>query len=168
MLDMIIIGLGLCLSAALCAHFAQKRGRDPIVWFFLGILLGLLALILLFILPPATREKPVGPIETSASLPETGLNDSSWDQGKGTKEEVVAPQAHSLDPSDIPLVERDWFYLDADRTQVGPLLFADLQDQFKDGSVDSDTYLWSEGMKNWQYLKDLEELQSLLSDDAEV
>lgn len=46
------------LMGSLNAYFAHKRGRDPIAWFMIGILLGILGLGLLFLLP--RLEQPPG------------------------------------------------------------------------------------------------------------
>jgi hypothetical protein len=44
--------------AAACAYYSQGRGRRPAVWFGIGLLLGLIGLILLFIMPVVKRKDP--------------------------------------------------------------------------------------------------------------
>lgn len=50
---------------ATCAHFARKRGRRPVVWFFLGTSLGLFGVALLFLLPKIEPKKWPGPLPMS-------------------------------------------------------------------------------------------------------
>ena len=38
------------------AYLANQRGRDPYIWFALGVVFGILAMLLLFILPPVKSE----------------------------------------------------------------------------------------------------------------
>jgi len=49
----LLIWLGL---AAICTNSARKRGRSPALWGVLGLLIGLFALIALYLLPPVKSE----------------------------------------------------------------------------------------------------------------
>ena len=37
------------------SHFAKKRGRAPLIWFFLGLFLGIFGLALVFLLPKVEK-----------------------------------------------------------------------------------------------------------------
>lgn len=50
-----VIGI---LFGLICAHYAKQRGRNPRNWFFVGLLLGVFGLILVFLLPKKTVDKP--------------------------------------------------------------------------------------------------------------
>ena len=51
----IIVLLGQAIvSAGFCAYLASQKGRDSVVWFFLGLLFGLLALIAIAAVPAQT------------------------------------------------------------------------------------------------------------------
>ncbi len=116
---LLLSGLG-----AVSAHFAKKRGRDPVAWFFIGFLFGLLGFAVLFILPAIEEEV--------ASEPK-GLGDAF----KG----------------------REWFYLNAEGKQVGPLPFGDLDLAWKSGVINEETYVWSEREADWQRIKEIRRLR---------
>jgi len=61
------------LFGLLAAYFANKRGRNPYPWFFIGFFLGLIGVILLFVLPKIEKKeekKQIKPL-TPPPLPET-------------------------------------------------------------------------------------------------
>lgn len=143
------------LIGAATAHFAKQRGRDPTIWFFIGILLGLLGLILVFIMPALngtqTQQSPSGSGGTdSISRPSS--------QAESVKEE------HSLPRHDFFV--KDWFYLDDARKQQGPVPFDTLKREWKEERIGHATFIWSEGMDNWKKIGDFSELKDLL--DAEI
>ncbi len=47
------------IVGAFTARYAPKKGRDPFLWFFLGTLLGLLGLLILYLLPSKLPKKQV-------------------------------------------------------------------------------------------------------------
>ncbi len=78
------------------SYFAQKRGRNPYLWFFLGVFFGPFPLIALFLMPSfesqeKTEEKP-----------------------KIIETEAIRVSPHS------PFDQYDWYYLDEARKQHGP------------------------------------------------
>ena len=44
-------------AGLLCAWIAPKRGRDPRIWFFLGVLFSFFAIGLILLLPPSKKKK---------------------------------------------------------------------------------------------------------------
>lgn len=44
----------------------------------------------------------------------------------------------------------DWYYLDQNRQQVGPVTGSHLQELQDQGVIGPNTYLWKEGMESWQ------------------
>lgn len=127
------IVLWLCLGTA-TAYFADQRGRDPLVWFMLGMLLGFLGLLLLFLLPPVSDEGPVEEAEYNL------LN-----------QKEVSPQSHDY-------MIKEWFYYDDRRNRQGPIRFENLRELWKKGHIGEETFVWSEGMDGW---KKIEEIQNL-------
>lgn len=119
------------LIGCFCGYIAQKRGRDYVIWFFIGMLLGIIGLIVLLVLPPV---KPTEVEEVTKELP----------------------------PS--PLRQVDWFYLDLDHNQIGPLSFEQLAKAWRDGKIGESRYVWSEGMENWMTIKDQPDLMFQLKD----
>jgi len=119
------------------AHFAKKKGKNPRLWFTLGILFGLLSLPILLLLPKGKlrREAPAA---------------------KKTPPIKAAPKR-----TDAHL--KRWFYLDPEHKQIGPMEFTDLAKVFKEKQLGKESYIWGEGMTTWQQLTQLPELEQELT-----
>lgn len=120
-----------------CARIAHNRGRNSNLWFFLGAVLGIIAVILLFILPTKAATAP--------SIQITQKNESS--PPSYTPSEDVAN-----DPPK-PL----WYYLDAEEKQYGPMSLLALKEAWDANEITPNTYLWNETMSDWQTLESLPE-----------
>lgn len=126
--------LSLTLSILLafsCCHHAKRRGRHPGIWFILGALFGILALIVLFILPlPKARrnQKPDQP-----PLPK-------------------APPLAAISPLHR---EKLWYYLDEEKNQFGPMSLHALGRAWDEKKIQERTFVWNEAMENWQHLKEV-------------
>lgn len=136
-----IFSLWLLMGGA-SAFIAQKRGRDPLVWFIIGTLLGLLSVVLLYILPAITKKaEPQYENIAGGSLPlESDL--------------VGISRQYS---------NTEWYYLDRDHKQQGPVPFTALQTLWGDGFIAFNTYIWREGMSEWQTI----EVQPFLADSLD-
>lgn len=44
------------------SHLAKKRGRNPVGWFFIGLLFGIFGVLVLWFLPPLEVVKPMQPV----------------------------------------------------------------------------------------------------------
>lgn len=128
----LIISLWILFGAA-SAYYGQIKGRDPILWFVLGALFGVISLIILFFLP--TLEPKEEPIE----------------------EQVIAEEPLLNTFKSIRL--RDWFYIDNDQKQQGPVTFTLLRRKLYDGTLNNSTLVWSEGMEGWSPANSIEELK---------
>ena len=112
------------LMGTLCSYLARQRGRDPAIWFFLGMLLGILGVIVLFILPDLSKtEKPVQE-EQEALYSESQISP-----------EIRFPQ---------------WFYLDKEKKAQGPFSFEQFSNLWKEGVFNEEAYVWKEGMAKWE------------------
>lgn len=49
-------------------------------------------------------------------------------------------------------LNKDWYYLDAQNEQKGPVSVANLKQLFRSGAVTGNTYIVTEGMGNWELL----------------
>lgn len=140
------------LTGAATGHFAKQRGRDPVIWFLIGIFLGLLGLLLLFIMPVVSdaeqKESMEGASQSSSSLFEESFH-----------EEEPAKLKHDF-------LIKDWFYLDETRKQLGPVSFDIIKGAWKEGKIGPSTFLWSEGMENWKKLENLHEMKEYLSAES--
>jgi hypothetical protein len=131
----IFISLTLWLiMGSLTAYFASQRGRDPIAWFVLGMFLGLLGLLILFLLPNLT--------DKSENSSDEGMDES---------------QLFEADYVDVSkeYIGKEWYFLDDHREQQGPLSFESLQDEWRKNKISTDSYVWSDGMADWKRIIDL-------------
>lgn len=122
------------------ALFADGRGRSMSIWFILGMLFGLFALGALFLLP--------------------SLKNSNG------KNESIDPKVDEVNKENVADYDFEWFYLDRENVQKGPIDFEDLCIAWHDGVVTSDTYVWYEGMENWKLIGENEMLMKRLADSS--
>jgi GYF domain 2 len=116
------------------AYYANQRGRDPVVWFMIGMLLGLFGLLLVFILPSGKTENKEQSIDSTHDI-----------------------TVFTAVP-DYPLV--GYYYYDRNQNRQGPLSLDDLKNAWTQKQVDKETFVWYEGLLDW---KKIEELQNLLT-----
>ena len=128
MQTLLTLAIGAVFGAA-CSYYAKQRGRDATTWFFIGLFFGLIALILLFILP-----------------------------NKKAAEEAPAPIVEILTPK-INTPTLFWYYLDAGNNQFGPMSFDALQAAAKDNKVTDQTYVWNEKMDNWKIFGEIPKIE---------
>jgi hypothetical protein len=114
-----------CCSGFLSAYLAFRRGRDPYVWFFIGVFFGFLGILALFFAPSKQRRKKNLPVE----MP--------------TFEEII------IGPSD-----KFWYYLDAAHKQKGPMSFSALNKAWKQGTITTQTFVWQEEFSDWKPLQE--------------
>lgn len=118
----------LCMGI-LGAHYARKRGRQPLAWFGITLMMGIFGFAMLFLLPkidkknsPPPTPRPLQPIKRS----------DSW----------------------LKL----WYYLDPQHVQQGPFEFPDFIKTWKEKHIGDTTYVWGEGMAEWKQLRNQPEL----------
>lgn len=129
------------MIAFMTSRLAERRGRNPANWFLYGILFGLFATATLFILSPLTpQEKP------------------------SRVRKIAEKEAPPSNLSNCPFEEKDWFYLNDEGQQVGPLSFMALRKVWNDGTLDQTTYVWSEGMLEWHAVEDVANMMSVLGE----
>lgn len=134
----LFLTIALCLMiGAATAYFANQRGRDPLIWFMVGMLMGLFGLLLLFLLP-VVPDEGVPPQE---AIPE----------------QIDTPRTITHD-----YLVKDWYYYDRNRERQGPIRFEKLKDLWKESELHEDSFVWSEGMPGWQKIEDLHSLYSFL------
>jgi hypothetical protein len=119
------------LLGAVSSYYAQIRGRDPLSWFFLGVLLGVLGPIILYFLPP---------LDPKAAP--SGTEDFESDK------EAPAQSVRF----------KEWYYLDKANSQQGPITFLALERLLDQGALSKASLVWCEGMQNWQPVSSVAEL----------
>ncbi len=110
------------------SHFAKKRGRAPLGWFFVGFSLGIFGPLLLFMLPKVGAKK-TRPTHKPLPVPKQS---EAW--------------------------LKMWYYLDPAHEKQGPMEFPDLIKTWKDKGICEASYIWGEGMGDWKRLSDLPDL----------
>jgi hypothetical protein len=127
----------LFILGAINAYFAKIRGRDPVAWFVIGMLFGVLGILAVFLLP--------------------ALNKNENGETAGTPKE--------LDPTPSKFSHKDWFFLDDNHTQQGPYSWDGLNAAWRENRFNSTSYIWCEGMPEWKKVEDvdglLDELQTI-------
>jgi hypothetical protein len=125
------------LIGACSAYYAQIKGRDPITWFVVGMLLGLFSLIILYFLPPLEQKiEPAEPLEEiAASEPLSYQRDCRF---------------------------RDWFYLDQTHNPKGPLSFYALRELWHSKNISPQTLVWSDGFSSWSKIEEVSDLNEML------
>jgi len=70
------------------------------------------------------------------------------------------------DKRNTTLNTRDWYYLDKENKQVGPITFDLLKKEFSANKILDKTLLWSEGMEDWKSFDKLSYLQIVIKNEA--
>jgi len=122
------------------AYFAQQRGRNPYIWFAIGIFFGLLGLLFVFLLPVVNANEE---------------SDSNVDK------ESFAPL---LPQKNHEFLINDWFYLDSQNKQQGPISFNALKKMLEEEEIKRSTFVWSEGMPDWKKIEEFGELKDFLEE----
>ncbi len=141
----------------LTAYIAKQRGRNPVIWFFIGLFFSLFGLILLLLLPskinlqPKQEDIKVPDIKTTHSE-SAALSDDSMYSG----------------PS-MPRISRDtsldWYFIDNTSKIIGPLKLSELRKALIENKMDQKTYIWCEEFLDWTLISDLQNGASLLDPD---
>lgn len=135
---------------ATTGYVASKRGRDPYLWFFLGILFGVFSLLLLMILP-----------SHGEGVKREAESEGEIDDNSGETVSLVITPASQLTKESFFLV--DWFYLDKEGRQQGPLAGDVLKTLWQEEKIIAATFVWSNGMPQWKRIAEIEGLSDSLN-----
>ncbi|QVL58165.1 MAG: DUF4339 domain-containing protein [Simkaniaceae bacterium] len=113
------------------------------IWFALGAILGLLAVIALYILPQKVAVAPAGIVP----------------ENKVREEEIsyTPPEDVATRPP-----EALWYYLDKENNQYGPMSFYALKSAWNSDEIDATAYVWNENMEDWKTLEELPETLEII------
>jgi len=114
---------------AAAAYFAQKRSKNPYMWFAIGFFFGLFGFCLLFFLPKARKKKA-----------KTRL--------------AMTPQEKPL-PAIVGPSNKFWYYLDPQHLQQGPMSYEAITAALRQGKISPATYVWHEEMTDWKQVQEL-------------
>jgi hypothetical protein len=145
------------LIGCLSAYVAKKRGRDTTLWFVLGVFFQFLALIVLLLLPSAAAQEEAAKKRNNQS--------NADNENIGIKKLNLNPKSIATIDVEPKVVEKEWFYLDAEHKQYGPYSLQALKELWKGGQkLASTSYVWQEGMDGWKRLSELPYLFQQLQD----
>ncbi|NGX38739.1 MAG: hypothetical protein KR126chlam1_00049 [Chlamydiae bacterium] len=109
---------------AISGYMAHQKGKNPYLWFFLGVLFGIFGLLFLLFGDRAMRPRQ-----------------------KSKKDETVIDITPTFDPEHKKFF---WYYLGPQNTQNGPMSFDALTKAWTEGKVTKSTYVWNESLDNWK------------------
>jgi hypothetical protein len=116
------------LFGVMAAFFAKSRGKNPYLWFTIGVLFGLCGVVAL-LFPTAKRKR----------VPQ-----------RRRREAPRLPERRIEGPRDC-----FWYYLDEEQQQKGPMSFQAIAQAWKKGEIVSHTFVWHEQLPEWKPLGDL-------------
>ncbi len=118
------LALSGCIGA-LSAYLAIRQGRNPYLWFFIGIFFGLLGILVMFFAP-----------------------------GKQKPRQTAVPAAPLIEEILVGPTDKFWYYLDETHEQKGPMSFSALNKAWKQGTITTQTFVWNEEFSDWKPLKE--------------
>jgi hypothetical protein len=149
--DMILSFILLLIIASFTAYYANRKGRNPLLWFIIGVLLGIFApLILLFLSSVKTEPSSNGRPTMTVSNPDPSLQHLPQSP---TQENLKRQEEEN----------KLWHYLDQNHQQMGPVSVIALRELWNRGQLELNSYVWTDGMEQWQKIDNLPELKSILS-----
>ncbi|MCZ6902561.1 MAG: hypothetical protein O7C62_08765, partial [Rickettsia endosymbiont of Ixodes persulcatus] len=104
------------MMGAATSYLAVNRGRDPYIWFAIGVLCGILGLIAVVLLPPVKTEE-----ELEAERKDQII---VGEREKQLEVQEKLENAPDLMPQSVEA--KDWFCIDKSGVQQGPLSFYSL------------------------------------------
>jgi predicted PurR-regulated permease PerM len=148
------------LFGFICSYLAKNRGRNPRTWFILGLLFGLIGLIILLVLPSNKTLNNHVQSDTNRFQREK-LTQTTIQENTQPYPDINSP------PSTEEMYQMNtWYYLDKAHNQVGPVNFNILIQEFQKEEITLDSYVWFEGMANWQKIHQVQGLLELLDEKS--
>ena len=175
----IVVNLSLgFLFGVVCALIAHSRGRSPLGWFFIGLFLSCIGLILVLVLPDLTVEQgqqhrlevenrrlrelvrkdrqvaDARHVEVSRRL-ET--HDRALGLDTGSRAPLLPdalPPLPGIGHAPSPFAALDWYYV-RDGEAKGPVRFEELRHLGHEGIVHERSLLWHDGLADWLVLSDI-------------
>lgn len=147
----------LTLIGGVTAFLARERGRDPIFWFFIGILFSIFGLITLLVLPKVALDS-----ENNRTDKIDLKNQSSQDSTSETLLSLPVLDPLGISPSTKHLALDQWFYMDRYWQVSGPWDLAELARQWKQGHIPVETFFWNPHLEQWSSINQIEGLKQRL------
>lgn len=138
------------------SYIASQRGRDPYIWFALGMFFGILAMLALVLMPPGKSQQELDKDQRTKEIVER--------REKQMEEQEKIEKAADLEPQSLEA--KEWFYLDKERQPQGPFSYYVIHELWESGVVDPQILVWTEGMSEWKKVQDIPELLYILDNDT--
>jgi len=167
----LLLQLGLlALLGAICAAIAKNRGRNPLGWFFIGMIGGCIGLILVLVLPDLKKEEEGKDREKRlrTKLREELAQERMKNQAfRGhTTNRLDAHDEHlnldtrtsaggTLPPPPIPeeleegIPSAGWHLVMPAMESEGPLSLSEMKARLQKEEVSEKTLVWHESLEDW-------------------
>lgn len=138
------------ICGTICSNLANKYRKNQLLWFQMGFFFGILGILFFYI--KLFIDKTRGPRLAGEAVLVSG------------REMTLEPPPQKIeDKTKTTLESRDWYYLDAENKQMGPISFKELKVKVEEGVLNEKSLLWSEGMESWEPLSKLAYLKLVLT-----
>lgn len=156
-----------------CAAVANARGRNPLGWFFIGLIGGCFALAVLFVIPDIKKETAERERERQRRrrLEEELMQERSKNQAfrghatdrldrhdevLGVETRTAAPGLRAPPPPpkamDEGIPAQGWYRVNARQESEGPFTLAQMREALQGGAILRETLVWHESMSDWKPL----------------
>ena len=159
----------------MCAMIASSRGRSGIGWFFIGFVFPCFGLIVLLVVPDLRvqdekdrelrrenrrlreqlkKDRAVSDARFSEAHSRLGAHDRALGLDTATPA-LASAGAGAPAPASLPAAELEdvqWYYLDEDRSRLGPFSFQDMKRFWRDATIGARTMVWSRSFSDWVHL----------------
>ena len=151
-MNFFLVLLLLTLTAFLTAKLAEERGRNPYIWFWVGLLFGILGLAALFlfeIFDPKTK------------TPEVQHEKNGIESDDSTQMIISSSESsEKIDPLELGV----WYFVDKTGSQRGPVDFTDLFIAWEDGLLAPEQLVWHESFTDWKPFADCKNVMLLFNE----
>ncbi len=115
----------------LTAYLAGRKNKNPQIWFWVGLTLGLLGILLLYLIPEKVVKKPKAAPLKPVELP----------------------------PPPQPQSEQEWHYYNNEKLRCGPIGRKELIELIEKKQLQAGSYVWTPGLEDWKKVQEIGDLQ---------
>ena len=112
------------------AKGAKRRGRNPKTWFLIGCFFGLIGLLILYALP--RKKHKFDAYSPPKCAPKEDFLETKVDFKADDLRDIVV-----------------WHYINHQKKVCGPVSFEAVSALYRQGEINSDTYVWNRSMEDW-------------------
>jgi hypothetical protein len=122
------------------AYYAKKQGRNPYIWFFVGLFLGIFGLLLLLMLPLMSRFKNSMQAKKEPPKPSPVISPIG----------SILMNAASDEHKNLM-----WYYVNGASEQKGPMSFTAFDRDWQEGKLMASNFVWNELLTEWKTFKEI-------------